>query len=538
MIVVISDAFANQFTGGAELTSDAFLEAGFNNYKKINSSVLSPDIIDRHKDKRWVFFNFHHVSDKNLLQIVKKVKDYHVVEYDYKYCKYRLKSKHEDLEGECDCHTRKRGKLVAVFLAKSKNLFFMSQGQKVEYEAVFPILEKHASSYVLNSSFTDENIKYILSLDTTQKNNKYLILNSDSWVKGVERCVQHAKKNNLEYKLINGIPHHDLLAKMARSKGLIFLPNGYDTCPRIVMEAKLLDCDLVLNNNVQHKDELWFDNKPAMIQHITGQKDFFYEKTLKTSLFYEEPEEKIKFHFVIPGFNASKWLPQCLNSIKRQQYDNYSVTYIDDLSTDNSVEIVSELFDGDERYQVKANKSKKYALKNISETIDNLNASHTDVIIVLDADDWLASPDVLSYLNHFYQKNQCWMTYGSYMYYPMGEVGLEPSEYPEETILNNEYREDTWRASHLRTFKKSLWDKIDQKDFVDNDGDYYKMSYDQAMMLPMLEMSGEKANYISEILHVYNRANVLNVDKIKQGEQYKTMLRIRAKNKYKRISKI
>ena len=37
MIVVISDAFANQFTGGAELTSDAFLEAGFNNYKKINS---------------------------------------------------------------------------------------------------------------------------------------------------------------------------------------------------------------------------------------------------------------------------------------------------------------------------------------------------------------------------------------------------------------------------------------------------------------------------------------------------------------------
>ena len=173
------------------------------------------------------------------------------------------------------------------------------------------------------------------------------------------------------------------------------------------MEAKLLDCDLVLNNNVQHKDELWFDNKYDMIQHIREQKDFFYEKTLKTSLFHEECEEKLKFHFVIPGFNASKWLPQCLNSIKRQQYNNYSVTYIDDLSTDNSVEIATELITTDERYQVKANKSKKYALKNISETIDNLNASHTDIIVVLDADDWLSSPDVLSYLNYFYQKNCC-----------------------------------------------------------------------------------------------------------------------------------
>jgi hypothetical protein len=56
------------------------------------------------------------------------------------------------------------------------------------------------------------------------------------------------------------------------------------------------------------------------------------------------------------------------------------------------------------------------------------------------------------------------------------------------------------------------------------------------MMLPMLEMAGEKAMYTPEILHVYNRANALNVDKLRQKEQHKTMLRIRKQKKYERVN--
>ena len=87
----------------------------------------------------------------------------------------------------------------------------------------------------------------------------------------------------------------------------------------------------------------------------------------------------------------------------------------------------------------------------------------------------------------------------------------------------------------MRTFKFKLWNKIDQKDFIDNDGEYYKMAYDQAMMLPMLEMAGNKIKYIDKILHIYNRATALNVDKIKAQEQFQTMLRIREKPVYSRV---
>ena len=117
----------------------------------------------------------------------------------------------------------------------------------------------------------------IESLDTTEKNDKWIILNSQSWIKGVETAVNYAKENNLNYELIWGIEHEELLQKLAKSRGLIFLPPGGDTCPRLVMEAKLLDCELVLNDNVQHKDEEWFSSKESVLSYLRGRTKVFWD---------------------------------------------------------------------------------------------------------------------------------------------------------------------------------------------------------------------------------------------------------------------
>jgi hypothetical protein len=54
-------------------------------------------------------------------------------------------------------------------------------------------------------------------------------------------------------------------------------------------------------------------------------------------------------------------------------------------------------------------------------------------------------------------------------------------------------------------------------------------------MLPLLEMSSERSKYLDKIMHVYNRTNPLNVDKVKQQLQYNTSLEIRKKKPYKRV---
>jgi hypothetical protein len=157
------------------------------------------------------------------------------------------------------------------------------------------------------------------------------------------------------------------------------------------------------------------------------------------------------------------------------------------------------------------------------------------VVILLDGDDWLSSSKALKRLCGEYEDGNCLLTYGSYVYYPTGEPGVEPAEYPAEVIDNNAFRQDRWRASHLRTFRHSLWKHLNHDDLKDEEGNYYKMAYDQAIMLPLLEMAGHKSRFIPDTLHVYNKENPLNVDKIKAQEQYALAQKIRTKEPYSRL---
>ena len=158
-----------------------------------------------------------------------------------------------------------------------------------------------------------------------------------------------------------------------------------------------------------------------------------------------------------------------------------------------------------------------------------------DIVILLDGDDWLASARTLCRLSDEYADEECYVTYGSYVYHPVGMRGVEPSAYPDAVIENNSFRQDKWRASHLRTFKYELWKNLNHDDLKDENGQYFKMTYDQAIMLPLLEMASERSRYVPEILHVYNKENPLNIDKNKAQEQYALAQKIRQKTPYRRV---
>jgi hypothetical protein len=111
---------------------------------------------------------------------------------------------------------------------------------------------------VLSSLFSDKVLDYFENLEQKERSDVWLIQDSQSWIKGTADAVQYAKDKNLKYELIKNLTHEQVLEKFSTSKGLIFLPKGGDTCPRLVIEAKLSGCELILNDFVQHKDEKWF----------------------------------------------------------------------------------------------------------------------------------------------------------------------------------------------------------------------------------------------------------------------------------------
>ena len=151
----------------------------------------------------------------------------------------------------------------------------MSEKQKNMILAKVSVL-KEDNCETLNSIFSAGDLRFIHSIKDNEKDEKYLILDSDSPVKPSTQCVEYAKSNDLEYELISNLPYHELLIKMSTSKGLIFLPVASDTCPRLVMEAKMLGCDLALNEHVQHKDEEWFVTQDSCYEHMDSRGDAFW----------------------------------------------------------------------------------------------------------------------------------------------------------------------------------------------------------------------------------------------------------------------
>ena len=275
-VIFVADMFADSYAGGAELTTESLIDSSAYQVKKVKSSDLSESFINSNPNKFWIFGNFASLSDIARHHFIKNEK-YAILEYDYKFCKYRNPSLHTHIEGSCDCEKNFYGKLNSIFIHKAKAIFWMSKKQKDLYVDKFPFLEK-SNNIILSSIFRKSTLERIGEMDCTNKNNKWIILNSPSIMKNTEGCRSYAEKNKLEYEMVWGLKHDELLRKLSESKGLIFLPSGEDTCPRIVIESKLLDCEIVMNDNVQHRYEDWFQDKEDMVAYLKSRPKVFWDE--------------------------------------------------------------------------------------------------------------------------------------------------------------------------------------------------------------------------------------------------------------------
>lgn len=240
---------------------------------------------------------------------------------------------------------------------------------------------------------------------------------------------------------------------------------------------------------------------------------------------------------IIPSYNNKAYYKQNLDSVFYQKYDNYHVIYINDASEDRTGELVEAHIkqnNQEKRWTVINNEQRVGALCNIYRAVhlcdDNV------IIVTLDGDDWLASDSVLTRINNEYASGDIWITYGQYQSSPEGKRGI-CRKLPEKIFADQALRTYVWVSSHLRTFYAWLFKKINEQDLKDN-GEFFRVTWDQAMMLPMLEMAGfSHQKFISDILYIYNSATPLSDTKTALALQIKTKKIIRAKQPYKQIQR-
>lgn len=232
-------------------------------------------------------------------------------------------------------------------------------------------------------------------------------------------------------------------------------------------------------------------------------------------------------------YNAEKYVERCLLSLMSQRYNNFKCYITDDLSTDNSVEVVKKTIKGDERFILIENQIKMYQPGNYDQVIrNNPNIDDSEVVVEVDGDDWLPDPFTLGRIAEVYSNPNIWIANGSFKYHD-GRPGFSSRQQNLDNLRNVRFT-----ASHIRTWRAFLWRNIKEEDLKDESGVYWRVTGDLSFMYPMLEMSGEEHyTFMNEINYVYNESNPINDHKVDLKLVNEIANKIRNKTKYNKLIK-
>ena len=108
-----------------------------------------------------------------------------------------------------------------------------------------------------------------------------------------------------------------------------------------------------------------------------------------------------KVSIISPVHNREKYILRFLRSVQNQKFNNIEIIFIDDFSKDNSVKLINQYQEKDERIVLIKNKKNKGTL--ISRNIGALN-SRGEYLIFPDPDD-IISKNILNYCYNFIRNN-------------------------------------------------------------------------------------------------------------------------------------
>ena len=259
----------------------------------------------------------------------------------------------------------------------------------------------------------------------------------------------------------------------------------------------------------------------ARVKTVFGRRFENYEEN------YIPRNTQQKMIIITPAYNAGQYIEKCIQSVITQDYDNYLMVVIDDCSTDNTYDIAKK-YESDKVVVIK-NTENKGAVRNQIESI--IKYSQMDnIIMFLDGDDSLVNDNqIFHFYNNLYD-GTTEFTYGS-CYSMVDKIPLISQNYLQETKKEKKYRQYkfNWNMpyTHLRTFKAYLLNDVNDGNFKDEKGNWYKAGGDGSIFYTVIEKADpNKIKVVQDIVYNYNDISPLNDYKVNANEQTKNANRI------------
>lgn len=118
---------------------------------------------------------------------------------------------------------------------------------------------------------------------------------------------------------------------------------------------------------------------------------------------YEQNNPQMKFSIIIPTYNRAAFLPKAIESVLNQTYTDWELIIVDDGSTDNTREVVSQYNDGRITYIYQQNSERSAARNN------GIAHAKGDYVCFLDSDNVML-PNRLQLLAETITQTACYYT--------------------------------------------------------------------------------------------------------------------------------
>jgi len=177
-------------------------------------------------------------------------------------------------------------------------------------------------------------------------------------------------------------------------------------------------------------------------------------------LFVEKKmKQQPKISVIIPVYNVEQYLPQCLDSLLAQSFDNFEAIFINDGSKDGSLEILK-------KYQAKDSRVVVIDKKNEGVSVarnQGLKKAQGEYIAFLDGDDCVEPNFLQDALAHIEKNNSDILIFESYLL-----DGDKKFVWDNDTFKNEiqESLEKDPKNPSIYAFLSVVWNKIYRADFI------------------------------------------------------------------------
>lgn len=223
-------------------------------------------------------------------------------------------------------------------------------------------------------------------------------------------------------------------------------------------------------------------------------------KITDSDLFEFPKVKENKYAIIIPNYNNAKWLEKCIGSVLSQTYKNFKLIIVDDLSTDNSINVIESF--KDDRIILIKNRRKRYngGSRNagIDYALDNLDF---DYFAFLDSDDWWKDNYVLEDINDEITDNEM-LIIGAEMLYETGVTYRTLNPYKDfKEFFISDGTATIWCTAWCRIIKKDKIQYFCEDTLMEDRVWSYKMAD---------TVNFNKVKNINRVCYVWNRCNKNN----------------------------